>query len=313
MKTIYRNLNKLWALMLIIVVQTASAQQDAMYTQYMYNIQAVNAAYPGSKDYMDITILNRNQWVGFEGAPVTQNVTVLYPFRKYNLGLGLSYVRDKIGPVVKDNFYLDVAYRIKVHQGGWLSMGAKGGFDVNKVNMTELKPLDQNDPSYYSDAFRKLQPNFGAGLFYYTKNYYFGLSTPKLARPEVIIDPTGNGAGDKVSRHYYFIGGYVWEANPDWKIKPTYFLRFTKDAPVSMDLTVNAMYKEKVIGGLAYRFRESIAAILMFSPTKKLWIGYAFDFSTTAMFKNTAGSHEIMLNYEFLPPKYGIVKSPRFF
>ena len=176
-------MQQLKSIIITIVLVTSAlllhAQQDAMYTQYRTNMMSVNPAYAGSKKALNIIALSRHQWVGFEGAPQTQTLAVNTPFFGEDLGLGFTYVRDQIGPLNVDNIFVDVAYKVKVHEGGHLSMGVKGGIDVRKNNLTELNPLNGSDPSYQQNLVSNVAPNFGAGLYYFTDKYYLGVSTPK--------------------------------------------------------------------------------------------------------------------------------------
>jgi len=285
------------------------AQQDAMYSQYMFNTLSVNPAYAGSLDNINLILLHRTQWVGFDGAPNTQSLTVHSPISKKGLGLGLSVVRDAIGPVTADNIFVDIAYKIKVHEGGYLSFGLKAGIDMRSANLTSLNPVDKSDPSYYADAFSGVKPNFGGGVFYYAPKWYLGASTPKISKTAYV----DGGPGETNERHYFFLGGMVIQANEYWKLRPSILAKAVKGAPASVDLTFAAMYYERIIGGLSYRFGDSFGLMTEVRVFQQLWIGYAYDFSVTEMRKFNSGTHEIMLYWDFNTLKTGIVKSPRFF
>lgn len=294
--------------------QTVSAQQDPMYTQYMFNTMSVNPAYAGSKEDFNLIFLNRRQWVGFEGAPITQTITVHGPinFKGQHMGIGLSYVHDKIGPLNTNNVFLDFAYRIKVHEGGYLSMGAKAGIEVRKNGLTTLDPVDMQDPAYVQDITSNITPNFGAGLFYFTDKYYLGVSTPKLSKADL---SDGNAAlyEEQTERHYFIIGGYVWDLNQDFKFKPAFLTKLVKGAPASVDLTASMMYRNRLIGGVSYRFGDSFGAQVQARVFRRVWLGYAYDFTVSDLGSYNNGTHEIMINIDFGLPQGEVIKSPRFF
>jgi type IX secretion system PorP/SprF family membrane protein len=304
-----------FALSLIpILPTTLLAQQDPGFTQYMYNTLSVNSAYAGTQEAINIILLTRHQWVGFKGAPSTQTLTIHSPIDKKYIGLGFSYVRDQIGPLNVDNIYIDYSFKIKVHEGGNLSMGLKTGIDMRRNNLKGLNPLNgTDDPSYYADLFSKVSPNFGVGLYYYTRNYYIGLSVPKIRNTDLSEDNSEDLGLNKLERHYFLIGGYVWNINPQWKLKPTAFAKYVKGAPLSVDVNLSTMYNEKIVGGISYRVGDSFGAMLQVNVIDYLWLGYAFDFTVTPLGRYNAGTHEVLLLFDFYRPKKEVVKSPRFF
>lgn len=289
------------------------AQQDAMYTQYRTNMMSVNPAYAGSKKALNIIALSRHQWVGFEGAPQTQTLAVNTPFLGKDLGLGFTYVRDQIGPLNVDNIFLDVAYKVKVHEGGHLSMGVKGGIDVRKNNLTELNPLNGSDPSYQQNLISNVAPNFGAGLYYFTDQYYLGVSTPKIAKTDYRQDENPNLGSTELERHYFIIGGYVWDIHERVKFKPAVLSKLVQNAPPSFDISANFMYDDRFVGGISHRIGDSFSAILQVRAMPVLWVGYAYDQTITELNRFNGGTHEIMINLDLNLPKQDIVKSPRFF
>lgn len=292
--------------------EKTSAQQDPGFSQYMYNTMSVNSAYAGTQDAINIILLSRHQWVGFEGAPSTQTFTIHSPVDKKYIGLGFSYVRDQIGPLNIDNIYLDYSFKIRVHEGGMLSMGLKTGIDVRKNSLTDLSPLS-NDPAYYTDIASKVSPNFGIGLYYYTRNYYAGVSVPKIRNTNLSEDNFEHLGQETLERHYFIIGGYVWEINPTWKLKPSFFAKHVQGAPLSFDLNVSTMYNERVVAGLSHRFGDSFGAMVQVRVYSYLWLGYAYDFTTTPLRYHNSGTHEVMALFDLYTPKKEVVKSPRFF
>jgi type IX secretion system PorP/SprF family membrane protein len=296
----------------ISMFQNASAQQDPMYSMYMFNTLSVNPAYAGSKEILNALALTRNQWVGIDGAPKTQSLTIHAPFMRKNLGLGFSYVRDVIGPDKENMVYLDFAYRLKINEGSYLSMGLKGGFNLFSSNLLSLDPIETGDAALVKDIKNQFMPNFGFGLYYFTEHYYLGLSTPRLLKNELGKNDVSNSALGTQERHTFFIAGYVKDLNPVIKFKPTVMLKYVYGAPLSIDLSANFLFNEALWVGAFVRIGDSFGAIVQYKINDQLSIGYAYDYTTSELRKYNSGSHEFMLSYDFLFRKAKI-KSPRYF
>ncbi|MCX7986383.1 MAG: type IX secretion system membrane protein PorP/SprF [Bacteroidales bacterium] len=302
---------------LVIAIALSSAiargQQDPGFSQYMYNTISVNSAYAGTKDAINIILLSRHQWVGFEGAPQTQTATIHGPtFIKY-VGLGLSYVHDKIGPLNINTIYIDYSFKFKIHEGGKISLGLKTGLDMRKNDLSHLTPLNESDPTYSKDIISKVSPNIGVGIYYYTDRYYLGFSVPKIRNTYLDEEHNAQLEQGRLERHYFIIGGYVWTLNREWKIKPSFLVKHVKGAPLSVDLNFSAMYRERIIAGISHRFGDSFGALVQVRAFDYLWFGYAYDFTVTNLRKYNYGTHEILLLLDLYPPKDEVVKSPRFF
>jgi type IX secretion system PorP/SprF family membrane protein len=297
-----------------LLVQLAQAQQDVQFTQYMFNLQSVNPAYAGSKTDLTFLFLSRNQWVGLEGSPKTQCAAIQMPVKKLNLGLGISYIRDKIGPLTTDKIDVDVAYRFKISSKGNLSLGVKAGVDQKNVNLLGLSPVEKNDPMYVNDLYTKLSPTFGAGVFYNTDHFYLGFSTPKLNESDLSTDGSAVMKGnDKQLRHYYLISGYVMDINNHLKFKPTIHAKYVRNAPMSFDLSTSLMFNDRFVAGVSYRVGDSFGAMFQANLFRNVWVGYAYDYTTTRLQKYNYGSHEIMLVFDVYKRAKDIIKSPRFF
>lgn len=278
-----------WVMIILVSTIRSSAQQDPGFTQYIYNPHTINAAYAGTAETIDVVLLSRHQWIGFDGAPTTQTLSTHAPVKKKNMGLGFSYVRDRIGPLNMDNITLDYSYKVQLHAQGILSMGLKTGIDIHSSNLRQLNPLESNDPSYYNNIQDKISYNFGAGLYYYTPSYFIGISMPRLRRSNY------NNAIYLQQRHLYLMGGYEWDIDDAWTLKPTFLTRYVKGTPVSFDLNLSAVYRESVRAGISRRIGDSVGLMLHLRAHPKLWAGYAFDITTTPMRSHNRGTHEVLL------------------
>lgn len=286
----------------------ARAQQDPMYSQYMFNTLAFNPAYAGSADVFTVMALSRHQWVGFAGAPSTQTLALHSPLPGQMLSLGGTLIHDVTGPAKQNSAFFDVAYRIRTGANTRLSFGLKGGINFFQADIAALRTVDP-DPTN-ANISGKLLPNVGFGLFWHSNSYYLGLSAPKLL--ENAIGADGGVVTNREFRHYFLMGGYVMELNRDLKFKPSFMMRVVQGAPMSLDLNANFLLRDKVWFGGMYRLGNGLGFMAQYRFNEQLRGGYAFDLTTTRIGAYNAGTHEIMVSYD-LRFTQGRTISPRYF
>lgn len=291
----------------MLTFTTIYSQQDAQYTQYMYNQNILNPAYAGSNGVLSIGLLGRTQWIGVDGAPETLTLSLHSPIGK-NVGLGLSVIHDEIGPAKEDNVYADFSYTIHTSDQASLAFGIKAGFTL--LNVRSLSNLDNPDDAILNEPVNKNSPNFGAGVFYYTDKFYAGLSIPNFLVTRHL--EKGNGIVSTASEkmHYFFTTGYVFDLSENLKLKPSAMVKAASGAPTSIDLSANALLNETVEFGLSYRLDESVSAIIGFNISNDFRIGYAYDHTISNFGRFNSGSHELMLLFDFNKKR---IKNPRFF
>ncbi len=303
---------------LVLSLNTIWGQQDAQYTQYMYNTLSVNPAYAGSRGVLSIAALHRSQWVGLDGAPRTQTLNISSPVSE-RLGLGLSIVNDEIGNGTNQDTYFDaaVSYTILVSDDAQLSFGFKAGGHFLNVDFNRLQNFQgQNNTALPPNIDKKFSPNFGAGMYYHKQNFYAGISAPNFLETEH-FDRSGNGGSNSFLAserlNWYFISGYVHDLNADWKFKPAILFKTVRGAPLQVDLSANFLYKEKFSFGLAYRWSAAISALAGIQLTERLMVGLAYDREVTELggSRFNDGSFEVFLRYEFKPVERTL--DPRFF
>lgn len=290
------------------------AQQDAQYTQYMYNTVSVNPAYAGSRGHMSIGGLYRAQWVGLEGAPETQTFNIHTPLGYRGVGAGLSIVNDIIGPTSETYFDVDLSYTVPTGIEGKLSFGLKASAHLLDIRFSELnQDAGQGpDPTLQQNIDNRFSPNIGAGVYYHTEKFYAGLSIPRFLETTHFDESSLSTASEQMN--WYFITGYVWDVNPFLKFKPALLTKMTQGAPLQVDVSANFMYNEKLILGAAYRWDAAFSGLAGFQVSDQLLIGIAYDREITDLGATTFndGSFEIVLRYDFIRA-IGNLKSPRFF
>jgi type IX secretion system PorP/SprF family membrane protein len=292
----------------------AFGQQDPMFTHYMYNTLSVNPAYAGSREALTVTLLHRNQWVSFPGAPKTNTMTLHSPVFNENVGLGLSLTHDVIGPTKFTSMYGDFAFRVKLTKKSNLTFGLKAGVDLLTANLPFLQIQDPNDPAFLNSFKNKALPNFGFGLFYTYKNrFYAGLSIPRMLQHKFVGENTLISSGI-LKGHYYFITGASLKLSNFVEFKPSALVKMTVGAPVELDVTALFELYKRINFGVMYRTGDAFGALVGVYIFDRLLLGYSYDFSlTNTTLKYNGGSHEIMLRYDFIFSSSHRIKSPRYF
>jgi type IX secretion system PorP/SprF family membrane protein len=284
------------------------AQQDAQFTQYMYNTINVNPAYAGSRGAMSIFALHRTQWVGLDGAPVTNAISINTPINGSNLGLGFSLINDRIGPTQENTFSADLSYTIHTSETFKLSFGIKATADLLNLDATKLNPTDASDPSFQN--YNKFSPNIGAGIYLHSDKGYVGFSVPNFLETNHYND--NDVAIYKQKINYYFIAGYVFNWGDSVKFKPALLTKMVQGAPLQMDISGNFLIYDKFMIGVSYRWSAAMSGMVGFQVTDGLYIGYGHDRETTNLKNYNSGSHEIFLRYELFN-NIGKITTQRFF
>lgn len=294
---------------MLLLSLVSYSQQDAQYTQYMYNTININPAYAGSRGVMSIFGLHRTQWVGLDGAPLTTAFSINSPIENSNLAAGLSFINDKIGPSNENTISADISYTIKTSETHKLSFGVKGTANLFSLDRDKLNPVDQGDPSLqnFNNYFSQ---NVGAGVYLHSDKSYVGLSVPNFLETKRHDD--NSVAVYKESLNLYLIAGYVFDIIPSLKFKPTFLAKVVKGAPLQVDVSGNFLINEKFVLGVAWRWSAAVSLMAGFQVSDGLYIGYGYDLETTKLSNYNAGSHEVFLRFELFRRADRIV-SPRFF
>ena len=317
-KSKYNQLNLLlWSIAAVwLGAFNMNAQQDAQYTQYMYNTVSVNPGYTGSRGHMSVAALYRAQWVGLDGAPKTQTLNIHTPLGYKGVGAGISIVNDQIGPTSETYFDLDLSYTIQTSQDARLSFGIKASAHLLDIRFSELNQDLTSpggpDPTLQQDIQNRFSPNIGAGVYYHTQRFYAGLSVPRFLETTHFDESSLSTASEQLN--FYFITGYVMEMSAFWKFKPALLTKVVRGAPLQLDLSANFMYNDKFIIGAAYRWDAAFSGMAGFQISPSFLLGIAYDREITEL-GNAAfndGSFEVILRYDFIRVQ-GNLKSPRFF
>jgi len=318
LKTMEKNINisKIIGILAIVLVSfNSNAQQDPMYTQYMFNTQTINPAYAGTWESVGFLVLGRQQWAGWDGAPQTYTFTMQAPLKNERVALGLDVISDKVGFEKRFYLFADYSYLVPVNEKTNLRLGLKGGFTNYTHNLEDHTIIDPNDPSFIGEIEHKIKPNFGVGAFLYSKKAYVGFSIPKVVNSK-FDNNYENFSIKGEMRHYFLMAGMVFDLGENVKFKPTALAKasFSSEtgSPLQFDVTGNFLIKEKLWLGAMFRSGDSFGFIAQWMFADKLRVGYAIDFSTTNLRNYNNGTHEVMVSYELRFKKEEVV-SPRYF
>jgi len=310
MKSFLRNCSLL-AGFLMLVSGAAFAQQEAMYSQYMFNGLVLNPAYAGSNEGLSAAALYRNQWVGVEGAPVTQTLSVHAPLRNDKVGLGFSVVNDEIG--ITNTFSMNGIYAFRIRTAsGVLSMGLQAGVTRFHADYTKVELNPQATPDQqFSDIQNGTTFDFGNGLYYYTDKFYAGISAPNLFRTK-LSGWSDDESYPRHARHYFLTTGYVFTLSEEVKLKPSTIIKVAEGAPVQFDINTNVWLHDLLGLGASFRSSDALVGMAELQVSKQFRVGYAYDHPISSLSRYASNTHEIMLRFDLFSADKRYV-SPRLF
>ena len=292
---------KKYILSLLILTTTISAagQQDPIFSQYMFNTQAINPAYAGMWEKVGFLSLVRKQWAGIDRTPFTQMISFHTPLKNEYVGMGLNIINDKFGREERFSVFGDYSYEVLINPKLRLRMGLKFGFMnyQNPLTKYQLYPDGQFDPAFQEDIDLKFLPNFGVGAFLYEENFYVSVSLPKLVKNDFQANRNNYGTLSEI-RHLYLTGGYVFHLRNNVKFKPTAMLRATLGAPVQADFSANVLLREKLWLGAMFRTGDALCVVAQWIFDNNIRIGYAMDLAFTEIYKYQNGTYEFTLSYD---------------
>ncbi|UZR93392.1 PorP/SprF family type IX secretion system membrane protein [Chondrinema litorale] len=301
-------MNKLFILTILIFMSSAfaniMAQVKFHYTQYSYNPYIINPAYAGSSEALEMVASVRKQWMGIEGAPFSQVFAAHTPIKSKNLGIGLIIANDKVG--VHNNYKISTsyAYRLKFKNGHTLSMGLQGGFYQQISDYTEIiQSLPNNsDPAFNEAGSKQMKATFGTGLFYYAKNFYYGLSLLNIETKEYFDNTQA-----------FLSAGAVFNLSNNLVLQPAILIKADKDSDLTSDISTNFIFNDVLWLGVSYRTFSSFNFLSQIQVTPQIRFGYSYDTAPKELSNNLAsGGHEIMLKYRFTFYRSRVI-TPRYF
>ncbi|MEN7546375.1 type IX secretion system membrane protein PorP/SprF [Rapidithrix thailandica] len=311
--------------LLFISYSLVNAQHLPLLGNYMFNGLTINPAYAGSRKALSIAATHRTQWAGFEGAPTTQVLSAHGRLERQKLGLGLMFLKDKIGLTNQYGAYGTLAYyvdfkdksRKRVNKSyrryrlfhrlkeSKLSFGLQFGYSHVRTNWSQAILEEENDPLFTDIPNYEFVPNVGVGMYYYNDVFFAGLSAPNL------LNTNGSPFGDeRTFGNFLFSTGFLLNLNEYIQWQPSTLLRYIENSPVQFDINSNFIFYEKLLAGLSYRHQDALIPIVQLYVSDQFRVGYTYEVGISDLKKYHHGSHEILLMYEFrfkskvMHPKY---------
>ena len=306
-------MKKLLIVLLILISGKLFAQQDPLFSQYMFNKLAVNPGYAGSREALSGEVINRWQWVGINGAPVTLSASIHSPLRNPHLGVGLTYYNDHLGPTTYQGALASFAYRI-IFPKGKLSFGIQAGMKYSGIDWNDpnLDPYSGSDPLLNAQVKNKVVPDANFGIYYYSENFYFGLSSKQLLQNQtavVVVD--GKNQFTKLLRHFYGIAGVAFPVSDNLVFRPSLLVKYVTHAPPQLDLNLSFLIGSSFWLGASYRTEKAVSLMTEIRVTPTVRIGYSYDIWLNELRAYNKGSHELRIGFDIVRKSRMI--TPRYF
>lgn len=280
------------------------AQQRSIYSQYMFNGLSINPAYSATDIASNLSLHHREQWVGLDGAPRTSTLSFYTPTGFSTLSVGALASYDKINVTSQFGGTISAAIKTRLSDDLYLAAGLNIGVDYGLAELTSL-------PTTYDHMFAKNERDLngvvGAGLILFSSKFYLGVSAPQLQNITFKEDKNDPRTGTMFLRHFYVSGGYLWEIDRDFKLKPNFLLRFPEKSSMQYDINLSAYLFNRFWVGASWRSEESINVLFKYEFSPKLEFVYSYDIMTGASGKVANGSHEVMLSYRFMVQRQHVV------
>ena len=277
------------------------AQYYQQFSQYLLNGQAINPAYAGSREVLSTTLLYRDQWVGFAGAPRTMTFSAHTPLTSLSSAIGLQIFSDKIGVSKHNGIFINYAYRIRFKKNHrTLAFGMGAGVNTFRSDFSNVAINDLGDKAFEYQYLRSTRPNFSIGAYYYSKRFFAGASIPSLLRYGYDVFGTAPDSLRTSPQNSYYTVGYVFGINKDIQFSPSILLKTNYPQNRQIDLNLKLSIHDVLGMALSIRFGDALVWIIDYQIIpNQLRIGYAHDFSTSMLNKYAHGTNEFMLRYEF--------------
>ena len=272
------------------------AQEKALlYSHYAFNGLALNPAYAGSHEMLSVNLSHRSQWMGFEGAPSYNIFAAHTPLKRTAMGLGLLVMNESIGLRKYTGFYMNYAHRLNLGSGK-LALGLKAGLATGKMDVSSL---EGNDDVFNSNSSSYLLPNFGLGMYYYSRNFYAGLSVPLLLGYKTSESGKVTVYHDFKQYAWYFTTGVNIKIADLWVLQPSAMLEYEIPSGLIADAGVSVIYKDLLRVGFAYRSKQALVMIMDYKINYQLHVGLAYDYGMNGINEYNRNSFEIILEYNF--------------
>lgn len=297
-------MKKIWIILITyIFFFDAQAQQNPLYTQYMFNPFVINPAITGTHTYYQIWSNHRLQWLGMVDPPLTNTLSIYGPLEKQDMGIGGYIFSDVTGPESKIGFNGSYAYNFAISDEYRISFGISLGLLQYKIDGTKITFPEQYDEALINTVWTKFVPDASVGAYFYSSNLFAGIASTQLFNNKLQIfeplDSLQESTFGRLKSHFYLTGGYKYFINRDFALEPTLILRGVSPAPPQLDFNVRAIYQNMAWFGISFRTQDAIAFLAGYTYEDKIYLGLSYDLGITPLAKYNSGTIEIMIGYKF--------------
>ncbi len=293
------NLRRILVLALVAVaLGQAHAQQLPQLTQYQFNDYVFNPAIAGSRPFFELRSGHRYQWVGIQDAPRTFTLSGTTPLGE-KMGVGGYLFTDIVGPTRRTGVQFSYAYHLQFTEDLKLSLGLSAGLLQFLIDGSKITLRDPGDPAMDDQLRGELMPDAKFAFYLYHPKFWFGATAPQLLRNKVQFFDERNEVLSRMEDHYYVTGGYRIGLGENWKLEPSFLLKYVDPVPPKLDITATIRYKESVWVGASYRTNDAYAAMVGIWLKETFQFGYSYDIITSNLRNYSTGSHEVMLALTF--------------
>ena len=313
---IHSTLNRLIVTYIVMIFSMSSllSQQEPMYTQNNFDRLVFNPAYAGSSGWIVTSLKHRSQFVGLEGAPSTQMITVHAPWQIKSMGFGGKIINDHLGATNQFNASLIYAYHLGLGKGK-LSVGIEGGLFSQTIDFANLYRVDKIDNAIPNEKATTIKPDASFGLQFQARDYFVGFSIVHLFGSDLNFTDNNRSIVAELSKHYFLSGGLVYDLKNDLSIQPCMLLKMVSGAPAQIDLYTNVIFKEKYTLGVGYRTSDALTFVAKYHITDAIRVSYSYDARISKVATYSSSAHEFMVRYgiKLLPPQQIKEINPRYY
>ena len=274
----------------------AFSQQHGLYSQYIFNLFTVNPAYAGERDALSTALSYRIQWVGFEGAPKTQNFSIHSPLPANNMAVGLVFQNEEIGARSTPSLMGAYSYKVKLNRSSHLSFALQGGVINYQYHWEKLEYRQGLDPVSFGTQPNKWVTNIDFGLMYITPKAYVGLSVLGMNDSKTIPSDRSDA---RLSAVYNLIAGKMFQVSREVFLKPSTLVRVSENGPFQFDLNLSTMFKNKYWLTATYRYDYGAVLAAHIYVNDQFHFGYAYDLPLNGLLAEQSGTHELFIGYDF--------------
>lgn len=278
--------------------EQVSGQQDAIYSQYMFNRVVINPAVAGTKNTFSTVLLHREQWAGMKGAPSTSTFGAHAPIKGRNFAIGANAIRTSIGPTKNTGISGTYAYHLPFRKGK-LSLGLSGGAFVSELDGSMLDMREKGDRLEGASKVSEAVPTFDLGTYYYTNRFYAGLSVTHLTQQKLGFNKKNRAlSGFGLKRHFMASAGHAIVIHQDLILRPSTMIKYVDGAPLNVDLNFSAQFRKRLWAGVSYRSNKGGVMILEYNISDYLRAGYSYGLSFGPLKNHQNGTHEAFIGLD---------------